>query len=69
MIIMAEKIPQHVHCVMCGKPISMGENVCSDECKAKYQAIAKRTRYLRYMMFGLLGLLAAVLIINFATTA
>lgn len=64
---MAEKIPQHVHCAMCGKPISMGETLCSDECKKKYQSMVKRRRFLLYLMYGMLAILVAVFLITMRT--
>jgi predicted nucleic acid-binding Zn ribbon protein len=49
---------------MCGKPISMGETLCSDECKNKYQSMSKRRRFLLYLMYAMLAILVAVFLIT-----
>jgi predicted nucleic acid-binding Zn ribbon protein len=51
---MTEKVGQHVHCHMCGKVIPVTEALCSEECKEKYQAMLKKGKMLRYVMFALM---------------
>ncbi len=51
---MAEKVAQHTHCQICGKTIPISENLCSDECKQKYQSMIKKRKMLMYIMYGLI---------------
>jgi len=53
---MAERIPQHAHCQICGKAVPSSESFCSEECKDKYQAMVKKRRMYIYVMYGLIGL-------------
>lgn len=48
------EIPQHYHCLICGKPIPVNETLCSNDCKEKYQAIMRRRRITIYLMYGIL---------------
>ena len=49
---MAEKIPQHSHCQVCGKAIPFSETLCSDECKEKYNSLVKRRKLFLYFMYA-----------------
>lgn len=62
---MTEKIPQHMHCQICGKaiPVSDTETMCSDECKQRYQALTKRRKLWVYIMYALIFVMIAVLFI------
>jgi len=60
LIIMAETVPQHAHCLMCGKSIPYGETICSEDCKQRYQTVLRRRKLMVYLMYGVL---AALLII------
>ena len=51
---MAEKIPQHTHCQICGKAIAAEETMCSDECKMKYQKMMKKRKLYVYIMYALI---------------
>jgi len=51
---MAEKVGQHTHCQICGKAIPVSENLCSDECKQKYQSMVKKRKLLVYVMYALI---------------
>jgi len=64
MINMAESIPQHAHCHMCGKSIPVGETLCSEECKQKYQSLIKRRRIMLYLMYGILAVLLIVFLLS-----
>ena len=57
---MAENIPQHSHCQMCGKAIPVTESICSDKCKQKYQTMVRKRKIMIYLMYGLI--LAIVMI-------
>ncbi|MEA2055821.1 MAG: DUF2116 family Zn-ribbon domain-containing protein [Candidatus Thermoplasmatota archaeon] len=52
---MAEKIPQHAHCQVCGKAVPVSETLCSEECKQKYEALVKKRKMMVYLMYGLIG--------------
>jgi len=60
---MAESIPQHSHCQMCGKSIPFKEMLCSEECKQKYQKLVKRRKLLVYLMYGILAALIVVFVL------
>jgi predicted nucleic acid-binding Zn ribbon protein len=62
MINMTEIIPQHTHCHMCGKSIPVGETLCSEECKQKFQSLVKKRKIILYLMYAML---AAFIIIIF----
>jgi len=49
---MTERIPQHMHCSMCGKAIPISETLCSDECKQKYDAMVKKRKLWVYIMYA-----------------
>ena len=57
---MAEKIPAHKHCNMCGKSIPVSEKICSDECNEKYQMLLKKGRTLRYVVYIMMVIFALV---------
>ncbi len=54
---MAESVPQHAHCQMCGKSIPYGETLCSEECKQKYHNVLRRRKLIVYLMYGMLAAL------------
>ena len=54
---MAESVPQHAHCQMCGKSIPYGETLCSEECKQRYQNLLRRRKLIVYLMYGMLAAL------------
>jgi len=61
---MAEKIPQHYHCQICGKAIPISEKFCSDECKEKYKAFIKKKKTTTLVMFALLAAFCAMILIS-----
>ena len=61
---MAEKIPQHYHCQICGKAIPISEKLCSDECKEKYKAFLKKKKTTTLVMFALLAAFCAMILIS-----
>ena len=60
---MAEKVPQHVHCQICGKTIPVGETLCSEDCKQKYQRILRRRKLMVYLMYGMLAALIVIFVL------
>ncbi|RLF33334.1 MAG: DUF2116 family Zn-ribbon domain-containing protein [Thermoplasmata archaeon] len=61
---MVEKIPQHQHCQICGKAIPLGETLCSEECKQKYQNFVRRRKLMLYLMYGMLVAIIVALAIS-----
>jgi predicted nucleic acid-binding Zn ribbon protein len=61
---MAEIIPQHTHCHMCGKSIPLGETLCSEECKQKFQSLVKRRKLILYLMYGMLAALIVIIVVG-----
>jgi predicted nucleic acid-binding Zn ribbon protein len=66
MIDMVEKIPQHIHCQICGKaiPASDTETMCSDECKQRYKGLTKRRKLWVYIMYALIFVMIGVLFLS-----
>jgi len=64
MIIMAEIIPQHTHCHMCGKSIPVGETLCSEECKQKFQSLVKRRKIFLYLMYIMLAAFIIIIVVG-----
>jgi predicted nucleic acid-binding Zn ribbon protein len=63
MINMAEIIPQHTHCHMCGKSIPVGETLCSEECKQKFQSLVKRRKIFLYLMYIMLAAFIIIIVV------
>jgi predicted nucleic acid-binding Zn ribbon protein len=64
LIIMAETVPQHAHCHMCGKSIPFGETLCSEECKQRYQRLLKRRKIMVYLMYGIIAALIVIFVLS-----
>jgi len=62
--IMVEKVAQHTHCRICGKAIPITETFCSDECKQKYQTMAKRRKMLVYIMYAMIAFILVLFMLN-----
>jgi len=60
---MVEKIPQHMHCQICGKAVASAETLCSDECKTQYQALVKKRKTYMYIMYAAIFLMIALLVV------
>ena len=54
---MVETIAPHAHCQICGKAIPPSEQLCSEECKKKYEALMKRRKLTVYAMYALIGII------------
>jgi predicted nucleic acid-binding Zn ribbon protein len=61
---MAEIITQHTHCHMCGKSMPVGETLCSEDCKQKFQRIVKRRKLILYLMYGMLAALIVIIVVG-----
>jgi predicted nucleic acid-binding Zn ribbon protein len=60
---MPEIVPQHTHCLMCGKSIIIGETLCSEQCKQKYNKMLKRRKLIVYLMYVMLFAIIVIFII------
>jgi len=62
-ITMTTKIPQHKHCILCGRAVQVDEDYCGDECKNLYdQRMAKRKQTLYFYMAAAFIIILFVLI-------
>lgn len=61
---MVENIPQHTHCHMCGKSIPVGETLCSEDCKQRYQTLLRRRKLIVYLMYGILAALIVLFVVG-----
>jgi len=61
---MAEKIPPHVHCHVCWKAIPVGETLCSDECRQRYEKMMRSKKLVFYIFMGLMVALLAIILIS-----
>jgi len=61
---MAESVPQHAHCHMCGKSIPIGETLCSEDCKQRYQTLLRRRKLIVYLMYGILAALIVLFVVG-----
>jgi len=61
---MVERVSPHGHCQMCGKSVPVGENLCSEDCKQRYNAVLKRRKLIVYFMYGLLAALIVVILLS-----
>lgn len=57
------QIPQHKHCKECGLAVLKDEGFCSDECKGKHEADAKKRK--RSMLFYYAILILSILLLIF----
>lgn len=50
-------IPEHAHCEICQRPVTVGERRCgSSECEAKFQAALKAKKRSVYLLIGMMAL-------------
>jgi len=61
---MAEKVPQHKHCQVCGKPIPLEETLCSEECKQKYQKFMKKRKLMLYIMYAMIAAVVVLILVS-----
>jgi predicted nucleic acid-binding Zn ribbon protein len=52
------EIPKHAHCMICGGVISASETLCSDECRKQYKEMIRRQKYVQFIPFIPVVLLA-----------
>ena len=58
---MTDILPDHSHCAMCDDPIPVGDEYCSDKCKAEHEAKAKKES-MRMNYFYIAAVAAAIII-------
>ncbi len=64
---MPDRIPPHRHCKECGKPISLDQTYCSNQCESASRAKLRRRRnqlYTYYLLMVIL-LLAALIYLGY----
>ncbi|MCD6512229.1 MAG: DUF2116 family Zn-ribbon domain-containing protein [Thermoplasmata archaeon] len=62
---MAVPIPQHSHCIICGKAIPYGEKFCSEKCKKEYENMVKKRKIYIYLMYLALAILVIMMFMNY----
>jgi len=60
---MADSIPQHTHCMICGKAIPFDQKTCSDDCKVKYENYMKKRKMISYALYALIIITAIVILV------
>ena len=45
-------VVEHKHCIICGHPIPMDQEVCSPACKTEYDNMVKKKRMWLYIFYG-----------------
>ncbi len=58
------KVPNHAHCVQCGKAIPYGEDTCSAECADELEDENTRRKRMMYFTYGLLALGFLLLVVG-----
>ena len=53
----SETLPQHKHCIVCYRAISLDKNYCSTECEDTHQTKIKKQKRMMYMLYGLMAIL------------
>lgn len=60
-VLMVAGVPEHAHCEICGKPVTVGERRCgSPECEEKFQASIRAKKRGMWMFVGLIFLLLII---------
>lgn len=63
------RIPQHGHCVICGRAMPFGEKTDSPECGEKLATVNKKRKQMMWMMYGAMAFAVAILILNLTRAA
>ncbi|WP_456482903.1 DUF2116 family Zn-ribbon domain-containing protein [Methanopyrus kandleri] len=61
---MAERVPPHSHCIVCGAAIPEGERFCSEKCRMEYERRRKKAATLQWVLAGALIALGVVLMLR-----
>lgn len=61
---MPEKLPQHKHCMTCGRAVSPKKEYCSDDCKEeRFSTIQKKKKQLLILYAVSIGVVIVAFII------
>jgi len=63
MVDIPKDIPEHKHCAICGKSISVDKEFCSEKCQEDYNNIMKKRKRSNYIMIIVMIVLMAVLLV------
>lgn len=55
------QVPQHSHCVICGKAVQAEEKTCGPECVKALEQHNKKRRLMMLLMYGLIGFTVVLL--------
>lgn len=58
------KVPNHSHCVQCGKAIPADDRTCSAECADELEEENTRRKRMMYFTYGLLALGFLLLVVG-----
>jgi predicted nucleic acid-binding Zn ribbon protein len=61
----AGKLLQHRHCQVCSKAIPLSEEVCSEECRAEFDALVKKRRNFLYIFYAMIAVFIIFLLLGF----
>jgi predicted nucleic acid-binding Zn ribbon protein len=59
-----EKIPQHTHCQMCGKAVTIDKILCSVGCEEKYNAMIKRKKIYIYVLYSMVVVFVLLMVLS-----
>ena len=60
----AQRIPQHKHCLICNKAIPAKQELCSEECETRYNAIKAKQKNWMYIMYAMIFILLIFVVMN-----
>ena len=58
-------LPKHVHCTICGLPIPVNKQFCSNKCREEYLRRIKRKRQMDYLYLALIVAFSLMILISF----
>ncbi|MGQ9583453.1 MAG: DUF2116 family Zn-ribbon domain-containing protein [Thermoplasmatota archaeon] len=58
------KIPQHKHCMVCGKAIRAREQYCSEECEREWARASRTKRNLQMVLYISMAVMIVVLVLS-----
>lgn len=63
------QIPNHSHCIICGRAVEFGDKTCGPEDAAKYEENEKKRRRSVMLMYVLMGIAMLVLVFSYTNPA
>lgn len=61
------QIPNHSHCVICGKAVPFGDKTCSKECEQGLEELNKKRKRSMLTMYVLMGIAMLVLVLSYVS--